>query len=105
MTGSSTSVGGGVAVVTGTSTGIGFSTALHLARNGFTVHAGMRSLAKAAPLEEAAAAEGLPVHVVQLDITDAASCDAAFASIGDVDLLVNNAGIGGASPLELTPED
>lgn len=105
MTGSSTSVGGGVAVVTGTSTGIGFSTALHLARNGFTVHAGMRNLAKAAPLEEAAAAEGLPVHVVQLDITDAASCDAAFASIGDVDLLVNNAGIGGASPLELTPED
>ena len=105
MTGSSTSVSGGVAVVTGTSTGIGFSTALHLARNGFTVHAGMRNLAKAAPLEEAAAAEGLPVHVVQLDITDAASCDAAFASIGDVDLLVNNAGIGGASPLELTPED
>lgn len=95
----------GTAVVTGTSTGIGFATTLHLARNGFTVYAGMRNLAKAAPLEEAAAAEQLAVHVVQLDVTDQASCDAAFAEAGDVDLLVNNAGIGGASPLELTPED
>ena len=94
-----------IAVVTGTSTGIGFATSLHLARNGYEVFAGMRNLAKAEPLETAAAAEALPVTVIQLDVTDEASTAAAFANIGPVDLLVNNAGIGGASPLELTPED
>lgn len=96
------------AVVTGTSTGIGFATALHLARADYRVFAGMRNLAKAGALEDAAAAEALPVTVVQLDICDAKSVADAFAAVGGegpVDLLVNNAGIGGASPLELTPED
>jgi NAD(P)-dependent dehydrogenase (short-subunit alcohol dehydrogenase family) len=43
------------AVVTGTSTGIGLATTLHLARNGYRVFAGMRNLAKADPLRAAAA--------------------------------------------------
>ncbi|MEZ5552357.1 MAG: SDR family oxidoreductase [Pseudomonadales bacterium] len=97
-----------IAVVTGTSTGIGFTTSLHLARNGYRVFAGMRNLGKAQALQAAAAAESLPVSVVQLDICDAQSVTDAFAKVaetGPVDLLVNNAGIGGASPLELTPED
>lgn len=96
------------AVVTGTSTGIGFATSLHLARHGYRVFAGMRNLAKADALKQAAMAESLPVTVVQLDICDARSVTDAFAAMaeqGPVDLLVNNAGIGGASPLELTPED
>jgi NAD(P)-dependent dehydrogenase (short-subunit alcohol dehydrogenase family) len=99
------------AVVTGTSTGIGYATALHLARHGYRVFAGMRDLGKAGPLRAAAAAEQLPVHIVELDVTSAASVTAAFAMITHepvdvhVDVLVNNAGIGGASPLELTPED
>jgi len=95
------------AVVTGTSTGIGFATSLHLARNGYRVFAGMRNLARAEPLERAAAENDLPVNVVDLDICDADSVSAAFATItaeAPVELLVNNAGIGGASPLELTPE-
>ena len=95
-----------IAVVTGTSTGIGFATSLHLARNGYRVFAGMRNLAKAQPLLTAAA--GLPVEVIALDVTSGASIDAAFqtvAAAGPVDVLVNNAGIGGATPLELTPED
>jgi NAD(P)-dependent dehydrogenase (short-subunit alcohol dehydrogenase family) len=97
-----------IAVVTGTSTGIGLTTSLHLARNGYQVFAGMRNLAKADALRDAAQAESLPVEIVQLDVCDPASVSAAFASAarrGDVDVLVNNAGIGGASPLELTPED
>ena len=96
------------AVVTGTSTGIGLTTALHLARNGYRVFAGMRDLGKAGPLRDAAAAEQLPVRLVALDVTSADSVAKAFAAIvaaGPVDVLVNNAGIGGASPLEITPED
>ena len=96
------------AVITGTSTGIGLAASLHLARNGYKVFAGMRNLAKAESLQEQAQAESLPIEVVQLDICDADSVSNAFASIqaqGPVEVLVNNAGIGGASPLELTPED
>jgi NAD(P)-dependent dehydrogenase (short-subunit alcohol dehydrogenase family) len=97
-----------IAVVTGTSTGIGFETSLHLARNGYHVFAGMRNTQKAQPLIDAAAAESLPVEVIEMDVTSSSSLDAAFEIInakGAVSLLVNNAGIGGASPLELTPED
>jgi NAD(P)-dependent dehydrogenase (short-subunit alcohol dehydrogenase family) len=97
-----------VALVTGTSTGIGFATALHLARHGHTVVATMRNLAKAGPLEEAARGEGLPVTIRELDVTRQESIERAVAatreSEGPVDVLVNNAGIGGATPLELVPE-
>jgi NAD(P)-dependent dehydrogenase (short-subunit alcohol dehydrogenase family) len=96
-----------IAVVTGTSSGIGLATSLELARKGHRVFAGMRNLAKAGPLREAAAKEELPVEVIELDVTQQASVDRAFAAVrayGPVDVLVNNAGIGGATPLELTPE-
>jgi NAD(P)-dependent dehydrogenase (short-subunit alcohol dehydrogenase family) len=92
------------AVITGTSTGIGFATSVQLAGNGYRVFAGMRNLGKAQPLRDAAAKDRLPIEVIELDVTDQASCDRAFARIGAVDVLINNAGIGGASPLELTPE-
>ncbi len=95
-----------VALVTGTSTGIGFATSLHLARNGYRVFAGMRNLAKADALREAA--EGLPLDIVEMDVTIQTSTDAAFAmarDTGPIDVLVNNAGVGAATPLELTPED
>jgi NAD(P)-dependent dehydrogenase (short-subunit alcohol dehydrogenase family) len=92
------------AVITGTSTGIGFATSVHLASNGYRVFAGMRNLGKAQPLRDASAKDRLPIEVIELDVTDQASCDRAFARVGGVDVLINNAGIGGASPLELTPE-
>jgi NAD(P)-dependent dehydrogenase (short-subunit alcohol dehydrogenase family) len=97
-----------VAVVTGTSSGIGYATSLHLARNGYKVFAGMRNMSKADPLREAASAEDLSVEVVELDVTDSTSVRGAFDTIGvegPVEVLVNNAGIGGAAPLEITPED
>lgn len=97
-----------VTLVTGTSTGIGFATALHLARNRHRVVATMRDLAKAGPLEEAARQERLPLTVRELDVTRQDSIDRAVAATrdgeGPIDVLVNNAGIGGATPLELTPE-
>lgn len=97
-----------IAVVTGTSSGIGLATSLQLARSGYRVFAGMRNLEKADPLREAAAAESLPVEVIELDVTSEHSAKGAFEAVrsaGPVDVLVNNAGIGGASPLELTPDD
>ena len=96
-----------IAVVTGTSTGIGFATSLHLARSGYRVYAGMRNLGKAGPLEEMAASDDLPLEVIQLDVTDGDSVAQAFERVhekGPVNVLVNNAGIGGSTPLELTPE-
>ncbi len=96
-----------IAVVTGTSSGIGFQTTIHLARNGYRVYAAMRDLGKADPLRKAAANGALPVELVELDVTSATSVERAFATVaaeGPVDVLVNNAGIGGATPLELTPE-
>ncbi|MFT7221003.1 MAG: NAD(P)-dependent dehydrogenase (short-subunit alcohol dehydrogenase family) [Candidatus Azotimanducaceae bacterium] len=97
-----------IAVVTGTSTGIGLTTSLFLAKKGYKVFAGMRNTAKADALKTAAAADDLPIEIVQLDVCDAASVKSAFAEItktGPVDVLINNAGIGGSGPLELTPED
>jgi NAD(P)-dependent dehydrogenase (short-subunit alcohol dehydrogenase family) len=98
-----------VALVTGTSTGIGLTTALHFARHGFRVVATMRNLAKAGPLQDAARAERLPLVMRELDVTKQASIDRAMAetvaSDGPVDVLINNAGVGGATPLELVPED
>src|SRR5262252_8265971 len=97
-----------VTLVTGTSTGIGFATALYLAKHGHTVVATMRNLTKAAPLDAAAREQGVRLAVRELDVTNQASIDRAMAETrareGAVDVLVNNAGIGGATPLELTPE-
>jgi NAD(P)-dependent dehydrogenase (short-subunit alcohol dehydrogenase family) len=90
------------AMVTGTSSGIGLATAVLLAQSGYRVFAGMRNPAKADALRAAAA--DLPLEIVQLDVTDTASVARAFAAAAPVDVLVNNAGIGGATPLELTPE-
>jgi NAD(P)-dependent dehydrogenase (short-subunit alcohol dehydrogenase family) len=97
-----------IAVVTGTSTGIGFATSLHLAGHGYRVFAGMRNLGKAEPLRAAAAKASLPVEVIPLDVTSTASVNRALETVsahGSIDVLVNNAGIGGATPLELQPED
>ena len=84
-----------IALVTGTSTGIGFATSLHLARHGYRVFAGMRNTAKADALREAAAS--LPLDIVEMDVTVQASTDAAVAiarQAGPIDVLVNNAGLG-----------
>ena len=97
-----------IAVVTGTSSGIGFATSVYLARHGYRVFAGMRNLRKADPLRAAAAESSLPIEVIPLDVTSTQSVSRAFETVsghGPIDVLVNNAGIGGATPLELTPED
>jgi NAD(P)-dependent dehydrogenase (short-subunit alcohol dehydrogenase family) len=92
------------ALVTGTSTGIGFATALRLARDGHDVVATMRDPeAGAAPLLDAAADAGSRLRVAALDVEDDASVAAAFAEAGAVDVLVNNAGTSPVGSIEELP--
>ena len=93
-------------LITGTSTGIGFATALRFARAGYRTWATMRDLGKAEPLREAVKAEGLDLALLRLDVTDPATIESAMAEAlpGGLDVLVNNAGWAGGAPLELVPE-
>jgi short-subunit dehydrogenase len=93
-----------VAVVTGSSTGIGFETSLTLARNGFHTYATMRNLKreKSKPLTEVAKNENLQLQVIELDVNNDKSVADAIRIIVDerkrIDVLINNAGyaLGGA---------
>jgi NAD(P)-dependent dehydrogenase (short-subunit alcohol dehydrogenase family) len=84
-----------IAIVTGSSRGIGFSTALTLAENGFNTYATVRNIDDAAGITELAKGSNLPVEVVQLDVTDDISVKQAIQFIVEkerqIDLLVNNA--------------
>lgn len=93
-------------LVTGASTGIGQEAALHMARRGHSVYAGLRNPAKGDELREKIAAENLPVSVVELDLVKPDTIDAAVTRImqeaGRIDALVNNAGIGAGQAVEMT---
>lgn len=84
-------------LITGTSKGIGFETALAFARAGYRVHATMRNPSKSPALSEIAAREKLPIIVTALDVDSDQSVEAGVAAIcaehGPIDVLVNNAGI------------
>jgi NAD(P)-dependent dehydrogenase (short-subunit alcohol dehydrogenase family) len=92
-------------LVTGASTGIGEACALHFARMGHRVYAGVRSHADGERLR--ASTSGL-VPVI-LDVTDQAQIDAVAKQIGDdagsLHGLINNAGIARGGPLEFLPLD
>jgi len=87
-----------VAVVTGTSSGIGFETSLALAREGYFTYATMRDTTKSNKIKEIAQKENLKINVLELDVDDEKSVKSAIAQILDqkqrVDVLVNNAGWG-----------
>jgi NAD(P)-dependent dehydrogenase (short-subunit alcohol dehydrogenase family) len=90
--------------ITGTSTGFGKLMAITLSKAGHTVIAGMRGITNK---NEAVANElsALPnVEVVEIDITNDASVNAAFEQVlakhGRIDVLVNNAAVSGFGLLE-----
>jgi len=87
-----------VAVVTGTSSGIGFETALALAREGYYTYATMRDTTKSDKIKELGQKENLNIDVLELDVDDENSVKTAIQKILDqkqrIDVLVNNAGWG-----------
>jgi NAD(P)-dependent dehydrogenase (short-subunit alcohol dehydrogenase family) len=91
-------------LITGTSKGIGYETALAFARAGYRVHATMRNPSQSPALAEAAAKENLPITISTMDVDSDESVRDGIATIqsehGPVDILVNNAGVERAGSIE-----
>ncbi len=97
-----------ISVVTGANSGIGRATAIHLAQQDHTVYGTVRSLDRAAKLQSMAADAGVEINLVELDVADDESVRLGFAHIFSatndrVDVLVNNAGVGGNAVAEECP--
>ena len=93
-----------VAVVTGSSSGIGLETSLLLARNGFYTYATIRNLDKSNVINNLKQKEKLSLEIFQLDVTDEESVKEAIHKITNeqerIDVLVNNAGYALVGPFE-----
>lgn len=87
-----------VAIVTGTTSGIGYETCLSLARDGFYTFATVRDIKKAEKIVQIAKKENLKIEIIELDVDDEKSISAAIQKIlskkQQIDVLVNNAGWG-----------
>ena len=98
------------ALVTGCSSGIGYSTCLLLARNNFKVYGTERNLSKAKKIQEVIDKEKIPLKIILLDVNDSESIQNAIRDIlydsRKIDVLINNAGYGMFGPIEdITTED
>ena len=100
-----------VVLITGSSTGFGRLMAETLARKGHTVFATMRDPAgrnatNAAEIRELAMKESLPLHVLEMDVTDDVSVEQAVRTAveqaGRIDVAINNAGYGISGLMEAT---
>jgi NAD(P)-dependent dehydrogenase (short-subunit alcohol dehydrogenase family) len=98
-----------VALVTGSSSGIGLETSLTLAENNYRTYATMRNIDKASNVLELAKKRNVALKTVKLDVNDDYSVQQAIKSIVEkekaIDLLVNNAGytqLGAVEDLTLT---
>ena len=92
-------------LITGCSSGFGLDAAKTLAKKGHEVFATMRDVdgrnaPKAQELRDFAAAEGVSISVLEMDVTSDASVQGAVDGIGTVDVLINNAGLGYGGPVE-----
>jgi NAD(P)-dependent dehydrogenase (short-subunit alcohol dehydrogenase family) len=93
-------------LITGCSSGFGLFTALRFARAGDRVYATMRNPGRApGMLRRAIEKEHLSISILRLDVCDPSSVDAALGEAGQVDVLVNNAGIELRSSIEDASED
>ena len=101
---------GRIALVTGSSAGIGLALARGLAQAGASVVLNGRDANRLAHAVDTLRREGLQVHCHGFDVQDAAAVEAAVASIeadiGAINVLVNNAGIQRRAPfIDFTPAD
>ena len=98
-----TSPAGKIVLITGASSGIGEATARHLADAGHHVVLGARRVERLAALVEELTAAGHRAEHAELDVTSLDSVrafvDAALDRHGQVDVLINNAGVMPLSPL------
>ena len=98
-----------LALVTGSSTGIGLATSISLARAGHTVVSTMRNLERSGEIGRIAEREKLAIHLAKIDVDDDQSVREGFAKVvaehGPIDILVNNAGIPGGGVVEETTLD
>jgi NAD(P)-dependent dehydrogenase (short-subunit alcohol dehydrogenase family) len=98
-----------VVLITGCSSGFGKHTAVEFARRGDTVFASMRNTGKSGTLLAEAKEAGVAVEVLQLDVTNQSSVDAAVSAVvktaGRIDVLVNNAGVSVTGPIESCDDD
>src|SRR5207253_11145678 len=94
-------------LITGTSTGIGLATALTLGRAGHNVYATMRDPSRSPELAEKIAQEKLPIKISVMDVDSDTSVKTAIAYIqedaGQIDVLVNNAGVERNGSIENLP--
>src|SRR3954452_19422305 len=98
-----------VSVVTGANSGIGRATAIYLAGHGHEVYGTVRDVGRAAKLQAMSKDAGVEVNLVNLDVADDESVRRGMAEVleraGQIDVLVNNAGVGGNAVVEeATPQ-
>ncbi|UMB55037.1 SDR family oxidoreductase [Lutibacter sp. A64] len=95
-------------LITGTSTGVGFESAVLFAKNNFKVYATMRNLSKAIELQKIIEKESLDIEILELDVTKVATIKTVVETIiekdGKIDILFNNAGAGFAKTTEQATE-
>ena len=98
-----------VALITGTSSGVGLNLSIILAKRGYKVYASMRNLAKKDNLLTAAKEAGVDLELKQLDVQDMSSInqcvDEIIAVEDKLDVLVNNAGAGFIRTTEQATEE
>lgn len=87
-------------LITGATSGIGKATAKSLAQKGYRVFGTARNPGNASDLADEAKANGWDLTLLAMDVRDDASVNSAVSQVGDVDILINNAGFEVWGPLE-----
>ncbi len=100
---------GRLALITGSSQGIGLALAGALGSAGAAVVLNARNAKRLAQAQEALREQGITAHVATFDVTDSAAVNAAIARIegdvGAIDILVNNAGMQHRGAFTEFPDD